>query len=95
MVRSNANDRIGGSATPSTPESPPIANFETALAELEQIVQKMESGNLTLEESISAYQRGSELLKHCQNQLGDAEQKICLFENGTLHEFDPSRGEPR
>ena len=95
MVRSNVDDKIGGNATPSTPQNPPEEKFETALAELEQIVQKMESGNLTLEESISAYQRGSELLKHCQNQLGDAEQKIRLFENGTLHEFDPARGEPR
>ena len=93
MVRSNANDRIGGSATPSTPESPPIANFETALAELEQIVQKMEGGSLSLEESISAYQRGSELLKRCQSQLGEAEHKIRLLENGTLRDFDPSRGE--
>ena len=92
MVRSNANDRIGGSATPSTPESPPIANFETALAELEQIVQKMESGNLTLEESISAYQRGSELLKHCQQQLSDAERKIQILEDGALRDFDAASG---
>ncbi len=93
MVRSNADEMIGGSATPSNPENPPDAKFETALAELEQIVQKMEGGSLSLEESISAYQRGSELLKHCQKQLGEAEQKIRLLENGALRDFDPSRGE--
>jgi len=93
MVRSNADERVGGDTTPSTLQDPQEAKFETALAELEQIVQKMESGSLTLEESISAYQRGSELLKHCQNQLGDAEDKIRLLENGVLRDFDPSRGE--
>ncbi len=93
MVRSNAEELIGGNATPSPPENPPVAKFETALAELEQIVLKMESGSLSLEESISAYQRGSQLLKHCQNQLGEAEQKIRLLDNGTSRDFDPSRGE--
>ena len=93
MVRSNADDKIGGNTPPSTPQNPPEAKFETALAELEQIVQKMESGSLTLEESISAYQRGSELLKHCQNQLGEAEHKIRLLENGSLRDFEASRGE--
>ncbi|MFB0936152.1 MAG: exodeoxyribonuclease VII small subunit [Propionivibrio sp.] len=93
MVRSNADEKVGGDATPSTPQNPPEATFETALAELEQIVQKMESGSLTLEESISAYQRGSVLLKHCQNQLGEAEDKIRLLENGVLRDFDPARGE--
>ena len=93
MGRSNADDKVEGDATPSTPQNPPEAKFETALAELEQIVQKMESGSLTLEESIAAYQRGSTLLKLCQNRLGEAEDKIRLLENGVLRDFDPSRGE--
>lgn len=93
MGRSNADDKVEADATPSTPQNPPEAKFETALAELEQIVQKMESGSLTLEDSIAAYQRGSTLLKHCQNQLGEAEDKIRLLENGVLRDFDPSRGE--
>ena len=93
MVRSNPDEKVGGDATPSTPRHPTEAKFETALAELEQIVQKMESGSLSLEESISAYQRGSELLKLCQNQLGEAEQKIRLLENGALRDLDSSRGE--
>jgi exodeoxyribonuclease VII small subunit len=48
--------------------------FEAALAELEQIVQNMEGGRLPLEESLAAYRRGSELLRHCQQQLSDAER---------------------
>jgi exodeoxyribonuclease VII small subunit len=67
--------------------------FEAALAELEAIVQTMEGGRLPLEESIAAYRRGSELLKHCQQQLADAERKIQILENGALRDFDASRGE--
>jgi exodeoxyribonuclease VII small subunit len=66
--------------------------FEAALAELEAIVQNMESGRLPLEESIAAYRRGAELLKHCQQQLTDAERKIEVLENGTLRDFDIAAG---
>lgn len=64
--------------------------FETALAELEQIVQTMESGRLELEASIEAYRRGAQLLKHCQQQLADAEQKIQVLENGELKDLNPA-----
>jgi exodeoxyribonuclease VII small subunit len=64
--------------------------FEAALGELEQIVQNMEGGRLPLEESLEAYRRGTELLKHCQQQLAEAERKIQVFENGTLRDFEPS-----
>ena len=66
--------------------------FEAALAELEQIVQNMEGGRLPLEESIATYRRGSELLKHCQLQLNDAERKIQVLEAGTLRDFDSTGG---
>ena len=46
----------------------------------------MESGHFSLEESIAAYHRGSELLRHCQKQLSDAERKIQVFEKGELSE---------
>jgi len=61
--------------------------FEAALAELEQIVQNMEGGRLPLEESLAAYRRGSELLQHCQQQLGAAERQIQVLESGTLRDF--------
>jgi exodeoxyribonuclease VII small subunit len=63
--------------------------FETALAEIERIVQDMESGSLPLEESITAYRRGSELLRHCQKQLGEAERRIRVFENDELRDMEP------
>ena len=69
--------------------------YEEAVAELERIVQTMESGDLPLEESIAAYRRGSELLTHCQQQLSDAESKIQVLESGVLRDFDASAGGSR
>lgn len=69
--------------------------FETALGQLEQIVQGMEGGRLPLEESLEAYRRGTELLKYCQQQLSDAERKIQILENGSLRDFEPGTGETR
>ena len=68
----------------------PIANmkFETALAELEDIVSSMEGGKLELEASIAAYKRGMELMKHCQAQLADAEEQIRILENGEFKDVD-------
>jgi exodeoxyribonuclease VII small subunit len=71
---------------PAAPALPLDTPFETAIAELEDIVQNMENGRLSLEESILAYRRGSELFQHCQKQLGEAEYKIRIFENERLHD---------
>ncbi len=73
--------------------TPTDLKFETALAELEQIVRTMESGRLPLEESIAAYRRGSELLTHCQQQLADAERKIEVLESGVLRDFTAPDGD--
>ncbi|MEO8101005.1 MAG: exodeoxyribonuclease VII small subunit [Betaproteobacteria bacterium] len=64
-------------------------NFEAALAELDQLVEKMESGQLPLEESLSAYQRGTDLLKFCEVVLKDAEQKIKVLDGGELKDLTP------
>lgn len=72
-----------------TPAAP--VSFETALRELETIVQAMEAGNAPLEESLAAYERGVVLLRQCQETLSAAEQKIRILEDGTLREFDAAR----
>ena len=67
-------------------------SFEKALAELEQIVTRLESGKVDLEQSISIYERGEALKKHCEGLLRDAEariEKITLKPDGT-----PSGTEP-
>ena len=76
-----------------TPAAATEMKFETALAELDRIVQSMESGRLPLEESIDAYRRGCELLKLCQQKLSDAERRIQILEDGELRDFDKANGE--
>jgi exodeoxyribonuclease VII small subunit len=61
--------------------------FESAMAELEQIVADMEAGKLSLEDSLAAYKRGTELLSFCRGRLEDAQQQVSVLENGVLKEF--------
>ena len=61
--------------------------YESALSELENIVTRMEGGQLSLEQSLSAYKRGAELLKFCQTQLADAQQQVKVLEAGALKNF--------
>ena len=63
------------------------ASFEAALTELEGIVATMEGGELALEQSLAAYSRGAQLLKYCQAQLADAQQKVRILEDDTLKLF--------
>ena len=59
-------------------------SFEKALSELEDIVNRLESGDVALEESIAIYQRGNQLRAHCDNKLKDAQVQIeKITENGT------------
>ena len=67
-------------------------SFEKALAELEQIVTRLESGKVDLEQSISIYERGEALKKHCEGLLRDAEariEKITLKPDGTPSGIEP------
>jgi exodeoxyribonuclease VII small subunit len=59
-------------------------NFEKALQELEGLVEKMETGNLSLEDSLKYFERGVALTRNCQQALAEAEQKvqILLAKNG-------------
>lgn len=70
---------------PATPKS-----FEAAMAELDDLVEKMENGQLPLEDSINAYQRGTALLKYCDAALKDAEQRVKVLEDGELVDFPQS-----
>jgi exodeoxyribonuclease VII small subunit len=70
-----------------TTETP--SSFETALAELEEIVGRMEAGDLPLQASLAAYKRGAELLAYCQAALKDAQQQVQVLEKGILQPFRP------
>ena len=54
-------------------------NFETSLKELETLVEKMEQGDLSLEESLSHFERGVQLSRSCQQALKAAEQKVEIL----------------
>ncbi len=72
-------------------------DLEQALRELESLVNKMETGELSLDESLKHFERGVALTRACQKALGEAEQrvKILLEKNGTqaLAPFAPSAGD--
>ncbi len=51
-------------------------NFEQSLGELENLVQSLESGDLTLDQALAAFEKGIRLTRECQQTLNDAEQKI-------------------
>ena len=68
----------------SSPES-----FESAMEQLETLVSKMESGDLSLEESLEAFEKGVHLTRYCQDQLKKAELKIQeLNSKGEIIEID-------
>jgi exodeoxyribonuclease VII small subunit len=64
--------------------------FEQALDELDALVRRMESGELSLDESIAAYRRGAELARLCQARLAQAEQEIKQLEGDMLKPLDPA-----
>ena len=65
--------------------SPPSApTFEKALAELEKIVARMESGELSLEEALATHKRGLELARLCQQKLEAAQQQVKVLEGDIL-----------
>ena len=80
----------------SPPESTPsaVAEFERSLDELEQLVQRMEKGNLSLDDSLQAYERGIALYRHCQTALEQAELRVRLLsdplEPDASEPFDPA-----
>jgi exodeoxyribonuclease VII small subunit len=62
-------------------------SFESAMVELEQLVADMEGGKLSLEDSLTAYKRGAELLSFCRSRLDDAQQQVRVLEEGVLKDF--------
>ena len=54
-------------------------SFEEALSELEKIVHALESGKMSLEEAITAYERGAFLRQYCENKLHEAESRIQVI----------------
>ncbi|HXG66273.1 MAG TPA: exodeoxyribonuclease VII small subunit [Blastocatellia bacterium] len=71
-------------------------SFEESLKELERIVERLEEGDLPLEESLALFEQGVRLSRLCQKRLDDAEQRVELLlrgENGELITADFDEGE--
>ena len=67
-----------------------VPDFEAALAELEALVEKMEQGDLSLDESLQHFERGVQLTRSCQKALQEAEQKVqILLEKGGQQVLEP------
>jgi exodeoxyribonuclease VII small subunit len=59
-------------------------SYEQALAELEQLVQRMDDGLLPLDDMLRAYRRGADLLAHCRGKLAAVEEQVKVLEDGQL-----------
>lgn len=68
-------------------------DFETALAQLEALVVRMESGTLPLDESLAVYEQGVELARICQRRLDYAEQQVSVLQGNLLRPLDEDAGE--
>ncbi len=62
-------------------------SFESALEELEKLVDSLERGDLALSDSLAAYKRGAELLKYAQGELAQVEQQVKILEGDALKPF--------
>jgi exodeoxyribonuclease VII small subunit len=63
-------------ADPKLPTDIAAMSFEEALAELEQIVKRLEEGKGKLDEAITSYERGAQLKQHCESKLGEAQGRV-------------------
>ena len=71
------------------PKKNSVVDFETSLQELEDIVSKMEQGQLSLEQSLEAFEQGVQLTRTCQTTLKEAEQRVSkLTEIGETFELN-------
>ena len=65
-------------------------SFEEAMSELESLVESLEKGDLSLEESLKSFERGVELTRSCQRALEEAEQKVRILSKDNVQaELEP------
>lgn len=72
----------------SAPKEP--ASYEQALAELDQLVQQMEGGQLPLDQLLDGYRRGADLLSYCRGRLQAVEEQVKLLDDGQLKSWTPA-----
>ena len=85
MARKTASD-----TQDTAPGASPVADFEQSLDALEHLVEKMELGQMSLEDSLAAYERGVGLYRQCQQALEQAELRVRLLTDPA----QPEKSEP-
>lgn len=76
--------RTPKSATPAPQAAVVATSYEDALSELEQLVAQLDAGQLPLDQLLSRYQRGAQLLAFCRARLDAVEEQIKVLEGGEL-----------
>jgi len=94
MVRKDAAANESG-ADEGTGQASSAPSFEQAIAELETLVERMERGDLSLEDSLAAYRRGAELVALCRKVLGEVQQQVRVLEGEVLKPLDAGSGDER
>ena len=81
-------------ASDTTPAAQPAAdlpaNYEAALEELEQLVSRLDSGQLPLDQLLAGYRRGAALLAFCRERLQAVEQQVQVLDGGSLKPWTPA-----
>ena len=90
MARKTASDPAADAA----PAASPVADFEQSLDALEHLVEKMEQGQMSLEDSLAAYERGVGLYRRCQQALEQAELRVRLLSDPEQPDASEPFGEP-
>lgn len=90
--RAGLDPSKGASGAKSNPSALP-QDFETALAQLEELVEQMENGVLSLDQSLASYEKGVELAKICQQRLDVAEQQVKVLQGNLLRPLSDTADE--
>ncbi len=91
-AESNHPEADSDVASAAVPEEIRAMSFEQAVEALEGIVAGMEAGDMPLQRSLEAYERGAALVAHCRDSLERARQQVRIYEDGMLRPFDPEEG---
>jgi exodeoxyribonuclease VII small subunit len=84
VTRSEITETKPASGEIDAAADPAALSFEDAMRELDAIVEQMEDGTLSLEQSLAAYQRGAELVKSCQAKLESVRQQVQVLDGEIL-----------
>jgi exodeoxyribonuclease VII small subunit len=82
LKSSTAREKHMARTSATAPKEP--ASYEQAVAELDQLVQRMEAGQLPLDQLLDSYRRGADLLHWCRQRLQAVEEQVKVLEDGEL-----------